>query len=242
MSPRTDEFYVGYLPVPAGQRTFIAWVVSAAALVILGLAAAAAWVQSDPGNGQWEYGRVDEFEGTLSMRPYPMLRESDGRTWLLVGQGKVGVGKEYSASDGVRVRLRATRVERGALRMLELEGETVKATGRGENVPSSMAGEAVALRGEIVDPKCFGGAMKPGAGKAHKGCATLCLRGGIPPVFVTEGGAVHVVVDAEGKGLTGATLEQVLPYAGDRIEVRARVERIGEMTVVRLDATSLRRL
>src|SRR3712207_995577 len=110
MSARTDEFYVGYLPVPAGLRTFIAWVVGVAALVILGVAAAAAWFQSDPGDGRWDYGRVEEFEGTLSVRPYRMLRESGGRTWLLVGQGKVGVGKPYSEFDGSRVKLRATRV------------------------------------------------------------------------------------------------------------------------------------
>ena len=30
----------------------------------------------------------------------------------------------------------------------------------------------------------FDGAMKPGDGKTHKGCAALCLRGGIPPALM----------------------------------------------------------
>jgi len=39
------------------------------------------------------------------------------------------------------------------------------------------------LRGEIIDPKCFFGVMKPGSGKTHKSCAARCLSGGIPAVF-----------------------------------------------------------
>ena len=39
------------------------------------------------------------------------------------------------------------------------------------------------VKGEIVDPKCFFGVMKPGEGKPHKDCAIRCILGGIPPVL-----------------------------------------------------------
>lgn len=42
------------------------------------------------------------------------------------------------------------------------------------------------LRGEIVDSKCFLGVMAPGQGKTHRACASLCLRGGIPPALFIE--------------------------------------------------------
>ena len=38
----------------------------------------------------------------------------------------------------------------------------------------------VTLKGEIIDPKCYLGAMKPGGGKTHKACAMRCIAGGIP--------------------------------------------------------------
>jgi hypothetical protein len=44
----------------------------------------------------------------------------------------------------------------------------------------------VRLNGEIIDSKCYLGAMKPGGGKIHRACARLCLLGGIPPMFVAK--------------------------------------------------------
>jgi len=37
--------------------------------------------------------------------------------------------------------------------------------------------------GEIIDPKCYFGVMKPGEGKIHKSCAIRCISGGIPPIL-----------------------------------------------------------
>ena len=49
-------------------------------------------------------------------------------------------------------------------------------------IPSRAIGE-VTLVGEVVDPKCWLGDMKPGDGKAHAACARLCMEGGIPPML-----------------------------------------------------------
>jgi len=50
------------------------------------------------------------------------------------------------------------------------------------------------IRGEIIDPKCFFGVMKPGSGKTHKSCAARCLSGGIPAVAYT---ADHIQLKGE---------------------------------------------
>ena len=39
------------------------------------------------------------------------------------------------------------------------------------------------LKGEIYDPKCAFGAMKPGFGKPHRSCAIRCISGGVPPIL-----------------------------------------------------------
>ncbi len=38
------------------------------------------------------------------------------------------------------------------------------------------------ISGEIIDPKCYFGAMNPGQGKTHLSCAVRCISGGIMPV------------------------------------------------------------
>ena len=38
------------------------------------------------------------------------------------------------------------------------------------------------ISGEIIDPKCYFGAMNPGQGKPHLSCAVRCISGGIMPV------------------------------------------------------------
>lgn len=40
--------------------------------------------------------------------------------------------------------------------------------------------------GEIIDPKCFFGAMNPGNGKVHLSCAVRCIEGGIIPMLRYE--------------------------------------------------------
>ena len=42
------------------------------------------------------------------------------------------------------------------------------------------------LTGEIIDPKCYYGAMNPGQGKPHLSCAIRCISGGIMPVLKYE--------------------------------------------------------
>ena len=74
------------------------------------------------------------------------------------------------------------------------------------------------LAGEIIDPKCYFGAMKPGEGKIHKACATLCLRGGIPPMFMTtdeQGRHVYyLLTKPDGRGSNHDKLQRV-PVSGE---------------------------
>lgn len=135
-------------------------------------------------------------------------------------------------------------MQRAALRMFEVEDDAAGVrvlgdTGTGER--PLRAKRRVTLRGEIIDPKCFAGAMKPGDGKAHKGCAVLCLRGGIPAVFVTSG-EVYLVVGADGVSLAGEGLEAVLPFVGDRVEVSGEAGAVGDLKLLYLSGGAIRRL
>ncbi len=52
------------------------------------------------------------------------------------------------------------------------------------------------ISGEIIDPKCYFGAMNPGEGKPHLSCAVRCITGGIMPVlkYKMEGKAHYAIL------------------------------------------------
>jgi hypothetical protein len=132
--------------------------------------------------------------------------------------------------------------------MLELnEGaESIKLTpGKtsGSAASATWQGDVV-LRGEVVDSKCFAGAMKPGEGKTHKACAALCLRGGIPAMFmaVEDGKTVpYLLVDSQGKSPSGEALERILPFVGDWVEIHARAGRWADLRILEISADGIRR-
>ncbi|MCI5045576.1 MAG: hypothetical protein MRY72_12835, partial [Aquisalinus sp.] len=88
--------------------------------------------------------------------------------------------------------------------------------------------EDITLQGMIMDTKCFFGVMRPGRGKTHKACASLCIRGGIPPSFwakTKEGReVVMLLTDEAGNPVS----DQVLPLVAEAVEARGRVVRQGD--------------
>lgn len=248
MSDRNrDEFFVGYLTTSIGQRKFL-WRAGVLVLVIgamvgVGLAA----FQRDPGSGVWDLNEAKELEGVIDVRPCPLIRVMEGGrpiSVLLVGEGKVGVAERVAPVVGKRVKVRGHTLARAAVRMFEVEDGADALRELGGEAPGAVPvtqREDVALRGEIVDPKCFAGAMKPGDGKTHKGCAVLCLRGGIPPVLATGDGE-YLLVDETGNSLRDQALERVVPFVGEAVEVKGVVEVRGDLQTLRVSAGAVRRL
>ncbi|MFN3165610.1 MAG: hypothetical protein ACE37H_00945 [Phycisphaeraceae bacterium] len=246
--PGPDPFYVGYLKMPASIRRFVLpWAVGNLVLAI-GVAAVVALQRRDPGDGTWDTGQVIEVEGLLVIDPYPLLR-TDTRTYLLVEQGKRGV-QDRLTSEAIGpgpVSVTGYLVEREGRSVIELDGamdDPIRQVAsprlafgtRRENLGTHT------LRGEIVDPKCYLGVMQPGDGKTHKSCATLCIRGGIPPMFVARDAhgktAVYLLTDAKGAALPASHYE----YIADPIELTGRVSREGDLLVLHAELDSIRRL
>ena len=104
---------------------------------------------------------------------------------------------------------------------------------------SHVLQERITLRGEIIDPKCYLGAMKPGGGKTHKACAMLCLSGGIPPMFVTRDAqrreTFYLLTMVNGSAAT----ETVLPFVGDPVAITGRVEQHGDLLIVRIGSNGV---
>jgi hypothetical protein len=140
------------------------------------------------------------------------------------------------------VTVSGTRIQRDAHTMLEVDPAPLAASGSQADAglkPCATscleAGPEVELTGEIVDSKCFLGVMVPGAGKTHADCASLCIRGGIPPALRVQ--------DFAGKPElflltlpTGAPIHlEAVDLAGQSISMRGLVSRSGAWLTLRTD-------
>jgi len=180
-----SDLYVGYLPLPAKHRAGVRVTCAFLFLTFLLASAAIAYLQRDPGPAVWDTAHEQAFTGLVLANPYPALETPEG-TYLVVEMGKRGAQERLNPLHTTTARLTGFLLEREGRRMIELAPDPSAVVPLDERRTSSttlFAGEEITLAGEILDAKCYLGAMKPGDGKAHKACATLCIDGGIPPML-----------------------------------------------------------
>jgi hypothetical protein len=193
------DFYVHYLPATARAKRLARIAIPATLWLLVVVALLRGWNRPDPGSGVWDDATPRTFTGLVQLHPYPMLIVADpnqsgeaGTTaYLIVEMGKHGSQARIATLDGRIATLSGWLLQRSGRVMIELEpgDSAIKAATDAASAPIQPVAAPVGtveLAGEIVDSKCFLGAMKPGEGKTHKACATLCINGGIPPVLVTR--------------------------------------------------------
>jgi nitrite reductase/ring-hydroxylating ferredoxin subunit/DMSO/TMAO reductase YedYZ heme-binding membrane subunit len=252
--PHDDEFYVGYLPQAPpviASRTGLLVVGLLGFAAALALALAARQRPFDP--GVFEFGVAREFAGLAIERPFPALWvERPGGAvsrYDLVAAGKHGAAALVAGLDERAVRLRGSLIYREGRSMIEVEagslaaaGDPVSAARLRERLPSLEDLGARTLVGEIVDTKCFLGVMKPGRSKPHKSCAIRCISGGIPPALVVQDEAGRtewfLLAGRDGRALN----REVLEFVAEPVEIRGRVERQGDLLVLRAEPSDYRRL
>lgn len=219
MKPES-EFYVGYLPMPAGVKQHIRRTVAAlGAVVAIGAGILIAGQSAFP-EASFEFQQYQIFQGTLLTLPYPSLSiEGQGAPWLLAGTGKHGVDIAGELDRRV-VRVKGERILRGDDHMIEVAPNSIEAAGGAGFYETTVELGKVRLTGEIVDSKCYFGVMNPGNGKVHRDCATRCISGGIPPAFRVR--------DAGGRTMT-LLLEhwnrELLEHIAEPVTIRGRLTR-----------------
>ena len=183
----SDDFFVGYLDAAAAgalPRDGCGVLLSSSACRVL--------YKSCRARGVGRLGHAGEvaYDGVLVARPYPVvLVPATGHE--AGARGAVGFRRVRPARRPALLRSTAGRDRHrlSALRdgLVVLPAICAPRRAPGRRTPRSSADRAGARRrtltGEIVDSKCYLGAMNPGAGGAA--CAGLCLIGGIP-AFVTR--------------------------------------------------------
>jgi hypothetical protein len=206
------DFYIGWQAQspPSFKKATRRAIIALAVLVPI-LAVLLVLQQRGFSTAVFEYGKLTTLNGQLIRQPVPFLRilVKNSATnaprferVLLIGLGKHGADstlnqweKKHGSLVGKILKIRGTLIYHEGHTALELTEEadallavsTPAITQPAPNLAMASLGE-VTLRGEITDPKCFLGVMKPGNGRPHKSCAVRCISGGIPPLLWVRGG------------------------------------------------------
>jgi len=149
----------------------------------------------------------------------------------------VPLGAGFFAT-GDLVRATGYAIRRGDVTVLQVDNK-LERLGRAAPAPALQQGGERALTGEIVDSKCWTGAMNPGEGKTHKGCGSLCLLGGIPALFIATGAdgvtRWYVLADNEGRSLG----EGIRARIGERLTLTGHVMAAPDLHEFRVAGTAL---
>jgi hypothetical protein len=248
LATEKDPHFIGWLPMPWAFARLLAPIAVAVIVVMMIAAGIVAKGHPSPGPGEWVDDRVTTLEGIFYFEPYPMIRVPGSligdppETILIVGEGKHGAADRTHSFNGRPVRVFGTVLQRDGRRMLELastddairpvELPDFRLTTLRRSAPIPLG--RVTLHGEIVDAKCYLGAMRPGTGVTHHGCAVLCLKGGIPPLFVARNAGAGPTTYLPVSESFGPMPEDLFDSAGQPVAVDADVERYDDVFVIRL--------
>lgn len=251
-------FYIGWQNEMApSQRTFLKWRIIPIFILLPLLALLLVMAQKPFNAFNFEFGELKEFTGIYHTVPVPVLEilgeggELNSTDFLLlVGYGKFGAGgimeeieAKEGALDGKKITLRGTRIQGDGKTLIELteEENSLLKVFADPAVKSQVkiASTEVEYFGEILDPKCYFGVMKPAEGKIHKSCAIRCISGGIPPVFrVKKENAPHeyfVLLGANGEKVN----REILQHVAEPVQIKGKRTRQNGWNIIYADPQAI---
>lgn len=254
-----NEFYIGWsAETPPGIARRVRWFLLGLAVLVPVAAVLTVLYQRGFSNGVFEYGKNTELQGILHLSPVPMLQVENGadpagkpvvQDILLVAPGKFGFrhfepgdpGLSLDAFDGSSVVLTGFLIYHDGKTAMEVSG--IRQAGRAITTrPAAASLGLTTLRGEITDPKCLLGVMKPGQGKPHRECAIRCLSGGIPPLLKVAGttgeAEYYLLVGPGGESIN----RELLPFAADAVQMCGRLEQQDDWLILYTDPALMQRI
>lgn len=260
---QNDEFYIGWMA--AAPNGFSAWIkkylfLLLSLVIVLGILLALS--QKKFGTGNFEFGTLTEVKGIYFAKPVAVLKVADGKdiwgnenfiTVPLIGFGKHGADgviaefeKEKNISlEGKEVTVKGTLLYNDGKLLMQIDANDhplISVTDNKNNLAALTQTKELGLldiKGEIVDPKCFFGVMKPGEGKPHQDCAIRCILGGIPPVLKVTNDEdrqnYYLIVGPNGEKMN----EAVQDYIASPVTIHAKAVEYGDWIVLYVQSNGL---
>jgi len=256
----SNEFYIGWMPKAPGSfarrvKKFIVGLI----ILLVAVAILLSRSQKKFGSGNFEFGKLTEIRGVYFSKPVPCVKVVNGKdifgnssyiTIPLLGFGKMGaegiirdIEKEKRTSlNQKEITLKGTLLYNDGKLLMQIDSNDKPLLAVGKEADGSLLphienlGE-MQIKGEIVDPKCYFGVMKPGEGKPHKDCAIRCILGGISPVLrvMDETGAAnyYLLAGANGERMN----EAVKNFVAEPVTVHARGVKQDDWIVLYVDSS-----
>src|SRR5258705_6899834 len=234
-----QEFYIGWMAkAPKSFAKHVKRVLLILFPVALIIGYLLSTSQKKFSTANFEYGKLTELTGIYFNNPVPVLKVYDKNrepiTIPLVGYGKHGaetaimeIEQEKKTSlNGKEVTLKGTLLYGDGKTILQIDknGKPVVNIGSASTfavVERDLGTQTI--RGEIIDPKCYFGVMKPGEGKVHRDCAIRCILGGIPPVLRVQNekgeSNYYLIVGPNGEKMN----EAVQDVVAEPVSIEAKV-------------------
>ena len=250
---KKNDFFIGWqeeLP-PSNRKAILKLLI---VFTILGVIVIILFItnQSKFNNHFFRLGEISEVVGVYHKQPVPILKDARGNfdqemsnDLLLVGYGKTGAEgiMESIQSDvgnlvGDTIKIRGSLIYGDGKSVFELtkqKNSFIEIIGKSNDIiDDKIHRSAVTLTGEIIDPKCYFGVMKPGEGKIHKSCAIRCISGGIPPVLkVMDNGnnSYYIITGKDGIKINS----KILKFIAQPIKIRGEMYRIHGWNFLEID-------
>jgi hypothetical protein len=249
-----EEFFVPYINGSLGKRTkntlklFSFGILTIVAIVAL----AFSFSQDEFKNSSFELSTETKIVGIYHESPYPMLKvklaENEFKNIVLLGFGKSGVNpyldeirKNNTNIEGMTLSIEGNLIYYNGKTLIQVTSdEKVKIVSQQKSrITKAKKIKESTFIGEIVDPKCYFGVMKPGKGKIHRSCAVLCIAGGIPPVFATTDNnkisKYFLITDLKGNPIN----DKILEYVGKPSRITGKVEKFEDWHLLKVDTSKI---
>jgi hypothetical protein len=208
------------------------------------------------GTGSFELGNVKEFTGVYYEDPFPVLLLDEGQlengsstSALLVGFGKNGAKTFLKMAEekegklsGKRLTIQGTLIYGDGKTLIELtkkEKSVINVMKPEIDIDQKPRLNKVELKGEIIDPKCWFGVMKPAEGKVHKSCAIRCISGGIPPVLKVDNNGdweYYIIKNVNGEDIN----QEVLEFIAEDVVANGESYTMNGWKVLRVDSEGIK--
>jgi len=253
-----DNFFIGYAEKTAKKirkttRIFVIVVL----IIIVVFALSFIFSQNSFKNSSFELVKTTKIIGLYHESPYPMLKiqtsENSFKNILLLGFGKSGanpflkkIKKEYSNIIGKTLQIEGNLIYYNSKTLLQITSDekiTLLPTEMSFSVPKlKLSNLSFHSQGEIIDPKCYFGVMKPGKGKVHRSCAVRCIAGGIPPIFALSDKRnftkYYIIADEKGNPIN----EEILPFVGKPLILKGAIYELEDWMMIKINTKNIENL
>jgi hypothetical protein len=251
-----NEFYIGWMAkAPASYGKHIKRVVAGLAITVACGSIVLALLQKKFSTAVFEFGNLTTVKGIYRQHPVPSIKVMTERdlfgnttyiTMPLVGYGKFGaegVIKELEKEKNLLLDKKEV-IFKGTL--LYSDGKTLLQIDKNDNPLINVTNGSVSsvvnpvikelgtikLKGEVLDPKCYFGVMKPGSGKPHRDCAIRCIAGGMSPVFYVRNkngeASYYLILDKDGNKMN----DELRDYIAEPVSLEARAVQYDDWVIL----------